>query len=467
MAACSTTSGSTGGSNGPGPGVALSSTSPAALHATITYWSWDGASYTAAKVAAFNKVYPNIKVDAKSFPSTSAYVAALGPALASGEGPDVYNLEPGEDITQYGSLSSDLTPLVESALGADWRSKLAPGAVQELTLDGKLVAAPNGASGAGTLLVNVGLAQQLGLPLPTASMSLDDLISYCGKVRAAGKTCISMGAKDEWAAQDVFQAIADSVAPGKYAKAVAGTLSWADPDLVKAFGIWQGFFDDGVFQKGALGDAEYPTAANVWLKQNALMTPLGTWEAGEFVAKTNEAAQSAAGVSNPKPMTSVFINFPSVGGHPVSIFASVGSGSAINAASKNKAAAAAFVAWFSLNPSGGQRIMADALNGAPTIVGLKPNPGPFIDPALQQPSFDAINTAISSATEHRAISYADLVTALGNALQEAAALDGHRQGEIGSERHREHDDVEEARDRVEDDRRKDQEDLGREIRLPC
>jgi len=84
-----------------GSGEAGSATS-----GTINWWGWTPTNTDEAKqfIAAFNKEYPDIKVNFKLI-GISDYQAAMRPALASNSGPDVFDLQPGAYVQQFGSYA--------------------------------------------------------------------------------------------------------------------------------------------------------------------------------------------------------------------------------------------------------------------------------------------------------------------------------------------------------------------------
>jgi raffinose/stachyose/melibiose transport system substrate-binding protein len=414
LAGCSTSGGSDSQSN-------WVPQDPTKVAGSINFWVWgDTLANLNKDIAAFNKVYPNIKVIPKTI-DYSSYSTSLSAALASGAGPDTYLLEPGAMATQFGPLSEDLSPLAAKVLGSDWTSNISKGAVGELTVKDRLVGAPNAASGVGTLQINNGLLDQLGLTFPGANASFADLQKFCDKVNSLGKSCISIGAKDEWVSQDVFQAIANSIKPGAYYSAVSGKGKWTDPALVEAFTDWQKMFTDGVFQKGALGEAEYTDAWYRWLKEDAIATPIGTWGATDFIKDTNISNQKSAGIQDPTAMKTTLVPFPGVGGNPVKMFASVGSGTAINQNSKHKEAAAVWTEWYSLDTKGFAKTAADTLVGAPVLAGVKAQPSGLAYPDLVKSSLAFLTNGVVQSTEPRQIRYPQLVTALGSALQQSAA----------------------------------------------
>ena len=110
MAALGTTACTSGGSTKTG----------SATSGTINWWGWTPTNSGEAKdfIAAFNKKYPNITVKFKLI-GISDYQATMRPALASNGGPDVYDLQPGAYVQQFGSYAEDLTPVAKAALGSD------------------------------------------------------------------------------------------------------------------------------------------------------------------------------------------------------------------------------------------------------------------------------------------------------------------------------------------------------------
>ena len=77
-------------------GCSTSSTpsSSSATKGTVNWWGWTPELATAKTyIAAFNKVYPKIKVNYKQV-TIADWEAALRPALASSNGPDVFDIQP-------------------------------------------------------------------------------------------------------------------------------------------------------------------------------------------------------------------------------------------------------------------------------------------------------------------------------------------------------------------------------------
>ncbi|MFD0578448.1 ABC transporter substrate-binding protein [Dactylosporangium darangshiense] len=171
-----------GGSSG-------SSDTSSATSGTINWWGWTPTDTATAEhyIAAFNRQYPNIKVNYKLV-NISDWVAALRPALASGKGPDVFDMQPGAYVTQFKSFAEDQTSLAEEALGSDWKSKVAPIGISGLSADGKLTAMSVGSVYAGLLWINANLFAQYKLDPPKTLADWKHVVT-CSSRTARAASC--------------------------------------------------------------------------------------------------------------------------------------------------------------------------------------------------------------------------------------------------------------------------------------
>jgi ABC-type glycerol-3-phosphate transport system substrate-binding protein len=391
---------------------------PSKVTGTVNWWGWaPGPSISSKYIAEFNKQYPNIKVNYKDIPYQD-YAAALRTGVQSSSGPDLYNLQPGGIAAQYGRFAIDLTPVVDQLAGAGWKDKVSAAGITAFTQDGKLRGLSVGAGGAGTLLVNKTMLDQFGVKPPT---TLAEWLSACATIAAHGKLCFVQGAKDEWINQDMFQAIANSISPGKFRSAVDGKTPWTDPDLVRALNIFKDMFSNGIMQPGAAGIAQYPDAMNKFHMQQTAMILQGSWEAQQYNRDTQLAAMKSAGVSSPTPFTALLVPFPDVAGagNKSTIFADPDYGLAVSAKANNAQGAEVFAVWLATSTQG-QQIIANQFAQAPALKGVTPATATIVDPAQQVPSLQQMIKGVQDSTESRQIAYPDLVSALGDALSAVA-----------------------------------------------
>ena len=406
--------------------------SGSATSGTVNWWGWSPTDTATANgyIAAFNKKYPDIKVNYKLV-SIADWQAALTPALSSSSGPDVFDMQPGAYVTKYKSFAEDLTPVMAKALGDDWKSKVLPAGISGLTADGKLVGLNVGATYAGILWINQPLFDKYQLKPPT---TLDEWINVCKVFASHKQGCFVQGAAGEGFDQDTLQAIADSVEPGLWARASQGQAKWNDPGIVKTLDIWHRLFTGGIMQPGAIGYQQYPDANNDFLTGKYAMVMMGTWYTQYATKTAMTAALASAGVSGAKPFPIVPVQFPDVAqaGHPSQLFGDADFGLSVAKKSKNRAAAETFAGWIAASTEG-QQTIADQLNNIQALKGVQPNfdKVTFVDPELQAAPVKALLDKVSTVTEHRfallnqdlqdAILQAATSTASGKATPQQAA----------------------------------------------
>ena len=396
--------------------------SGSATKGTINWWGWTPTNSQEAKdfIAEFNKKYPDIKVNFKLIDITS-YDATIRAALASSGGPDLFDLQPGARVQQFGPYAEDMAPVAKAALGSDWKSKIAPIAISGMTLKGKLTALPVGSTYAGMLWINSQLFDKYGLKPPT---TLDEWKKDCQVFKQNGVGCFVQGAAQEGFDQDTLQSISNSVQPGLWTKASQGKAKWNDPTIVKTLSIWKDLFDSGIMQSGALGAQQYPDANNQFLTGKYAMIMMGTWYTQYATEKAMTEAISAAGVAGAKTFPILPVAFPDVAGkgHTSEMYGDADYGLAVASKSKNRAAAETFAKWIATTQQG-QQVIANRLDTLPTLKGIKPDFSQikFVDPGLQNTPVNDLLKKVGSVTEPReALLSADVQNAILAAAQSVA-----------------------------------------------
>jgi raffinose/stachyose/melibiose transport system substrate-binding protein len=390
----------------------------------ITWWGWTPQPVAAsAYIAAFNKVYPNIKVTYKQL-TIDGWNAALRPALASSTGPDLYGINPGLRMDSFAGSATDLTPAMKSALGSDWKSKVAPISVSGLTTSaGKLAAISVGSTYAGSVWINQDLFNKYNLKPPTTIKQWE---SVCSVFKQNGVTCFAQGVAQVAFNRDTLQSITDSLQPGLWESVVRGDKKWTDPNIVAALTTWKQLFNDGIMQPGALGVQQYPDANNEFMAGKAAMVMMGTWYMQYATTAGMVPAISAAGVASPKPFPIVPIPFPSANDQPATKFTLYGDsdyGLAVNSKSKSKAAATTFAVWLGTNTAA-QQLVANVLNDTPSLNGVSPqwNQITMPYPDIQQAPVQSLIAQAATVTEPRlALISNDLGVAIGVASTTVAA----------------------------------------------
>ena len=381
---------------------------------TIQWWGWDpGQELAPEYIEAFESEHPDINVEYK-FINYSDYYNALRLGATSSSGPDVFGVEDGAAVAQYAPLAEDLSEYAEAALGEDYADDFLGTA--NLAVEGKQAAMPFTYVAAGQIWYNKTLLDGLGLTVPA---TLDEWLSTCDQIRAAGTTCFVQGAKDGWVNVDVFHSIANQLSPGLFTAATQGEEPFDTPEMVEAFAIWESMFENGIMQEGALAATEYPDANDQWLKGEAAMIALGTFNSSRV--NKSELQSLSELYNSPELATTEFMPafFPAVtdGAESGLLFGSA-FGWSMSAASDKKDAAWEFINWLTATEAG-QSIPAER-GQQPALVTMSP----VYDDALTTEQVDALRSfeeAIKNPVGLRSLSNADVQAALWDALSAVAS----------------------------------------------
>jgi multiple sugar transport system substrate-binding protein len=358
------------------PAAAPAATGPAA--GTITWFANQFGPTTSdvrtALISAFEKAYPNIKVNLEQAPSDSdTYRSTLVTQISGGSsGFDVYN---GDVVwpAQFGQQSLAL-PLNSYFDSAYWNT-FSKGLVSSLTYKNQTYAVPLFTDNA-FLFYRKDLLDQAHLPVPTtweqlqseaATLQKDNLVKYGFAAQFAsyeGLTC-------DWT-EFAADAGAASVNSG-------GTSSTIDsPAAQKALTYMRGLITSGVA----------PAAITTFQEQQSE----SLFTSGQVAFMRNwtyaYADSNAAGTSKVVGKVGV-TNLPTFDGQPGTGYSVTGGWNLyINPRSKNLAADVAFLKW--MTGTQAQTIIAEQGGEIPTVAGV-----------LQDPQVQAANPTFPIAAKNK------------------------------------------------------------------
>ena len=331
----------------------------------VSYRSWSPVIQTLNKmVTATEEALPGIKVDVKVF-NYGDFLVDMQTRANAGDLPDLVGLEPGGLTQQYRDRLAPVQDCAVSLWGEDWQSKFYPIGIEQARLGN-----PEGDEnfyGIPLLVQTINLwytipaMQDLGLEPPK---TYDELKALAEKARAAGYAPMAMGAGDGWIRRDIYMMIIHNIAPGLIYQAEKGEVSWTDPRFVEAMAIWKKFFDDGIFQDGALGLSHYPGAAEIIESGRAATFPMGAWW------------QQQAANAHPTPLSEnlsgyVPFAFPDVTGNgaPEDFLGGIDVMIGITKDANYDAACQVLGDWVS---GAGAQELINTFNDLPAFIGLRP-----------------------------------------------------------------------------------------------
>jgi raffinose/stachyose/melibiose transport system substrate-binding protein len=264
---------------------------------TLTvYHQWDPSSPEGPiwdeTISAFNKIYPNIKIDVE-FASGEPYHQKLQAMAVSGQLPDVMFLYAGKRtgyVTGH-SLIKDLRLF----LGDKIKDYL-PAAMMPQGPNGEIYELPQNIDVGHVLYVNRKLQAQLGLKDPT---SLEDLIAQGKKIRAAGYTPISIGNKDPWVLETFMlsELIDRYGGTSWFDKARTGKgASFKDDPFVKALTDIQTLADNKMFSTG-FNQLTYSQGFDEFMQGKAVYHVNGGWRVPTITEMKSATEQADIGMT--------------------------------------------------------------------------------------------------------------------------------------------------------------------------
>lgn len=382
---------------------------------TIRFWSWNPDENTVQPyIEAFEASHDNIKVEHR-FIQYSDYVNTTQLALQSDSGPDVFGLQVGALTNQFAPLAEDLAPVMDEALGADWRDQVT--ATDQLAVDGKQVALPWMITGGGLVWANQTLIDSLGLEVPT---NREELLEFCPAVQAEGKMCLAQGARDAWQNIDVYQAIINQIEPGEFYRALDGDTDFSSDAFIQAFDVWKSLFDDGIFQDGALGMTAYPDVNDAFKQGEAALIAFGTWQNADTTHARLAQYRETYGDSFDESTVFMPYPFPELVPNATTglLFGGPDVGFAVASGSQNKDAANTFVTWLTASEEA-QSIMATTVQ-QPALASVPLDLSDVLTPE-QVTALESQGPALADMIGPREIQDADVRTALGDALSAVAS----------------------------------------------
>jgi raffinose/stachyose/melibiose transport system substrate-binding protein len=292
----------------------------------IESWRNDDADIWKTKIIpAFNKKYPDIKIEFTSTPPKE-YNATLNARLQGGTAGDLITCRPFDaslELFNKGQLIS-----VNDVKGLGAFSDVAKSAWT--TDDGKTTFCVPMASVIHGFMYNKDVFKKLGLSEPKTE---DEFFAALDKIKADGSvTPLDMGTNDQWEAATMgFQNIGPNYWNGEEGRKalIAGTQKFTDPQYVAVFKTlarWAPYMGAGYKAQ------PYPDSQNLFSLGKAAIYPAGSWDIATFRAQANFDI-GAFKPPLPKGQSTCYI----------SDHTDIGMG--INAASKNKDEAKTFLAW--------------------------------------------------------------------------------------------------------------------------
>jgi len=235
VSACGTPS--SGGSQAKQADLATPTTKSGTLSILTKFADPKYAPYFVETARAYEAANPGVKVDLEQV-GDQPYKDKIRVLTASHNLPDIYFSWAGDFANKFvrGGLAADLTSVVGPSTA--WGKKFSPAALKAFETNGKNYGVPIDLD-AKYMVYNKTIFAKVGLSSPPASFQ--ELISDCGKLKAAGYTPIAFGNQFGWPAiHYLTQLNAYDVPPATLASDYnPATGAFTDPGYVEALSQFQ------------------------------------------------------------------------------------------------------------------------------------------------------------------------------------------------------------------------------------
>ena len=228
-------------------------------------WQSGGPDFWAKTDQLFMEQHPNIKV-VHEFVPYDKYFDAVGAYVASQDGPDLIQNEPGGNVfdrkdsfvplNSYFSVDELNTYTGLAALCTDFDCSKEIWGIPH-TNQGHM------------MYYNKSVLSEAGLDPSIPPQTYAELIDACEKINAIGKSCIQLGAKDWAALWTWLEVIVQTATPADMQALRDGTQKWTDGPHLGALRIFDDMNKRGMFNKGAAGSTVTPEMNDAFVGNNA------------------------------------------------------------------------------------------------------------------------------------------------------------------------------------------------------
>jgi multiple sugar transport system substrate-binding protein len=242
----------------------------------LHYWSGAMSGGIDDMVASFNKEHPRYNLRAFGFEHES-FKVGIRAMLDGGNPPDIFSYWAGARVQSLvaGNKIASLDAVWKDArldeIFTDSMKKACTynGHKYSLPLTQHFVA----------FFYNRKIFGSLGISPPA---TWDEFVNACAKIKAAGIAPLALGARERWPAQFWFDYLLLRTAGPEYRqKLMTGEASYTDPEVVKAFSLWQSLLAKDYFFPVPKA-YDWSEAAKQVYHGQAAMTLMGTWIIGLF-----------------------------------------------------------------------------------------------------------------------------------------------------------------------------------------
>jgi glucose/mannose transport system substrate-binding protein len=266
---------------GASPTAATSSSSGKQVE-VFSWWVGPGeADGLAAMTKIFESKYPDekfVNASVAGGAGTNAK-AVLAIRLQAGDPPDSWQAHAGEATFAYVAVKQ-IQPLDDFFKSSGFGAALPASLLPLISKDGHPYSVPVNIHRSNVMWYNPKVLQSAGVTVPAGGFgNYDDFFAACGKIKAAGKTCLALG--PAWTAEHLFENVMiGTLGADGWAGLWDGKTDWASQDVTTALSNYGKVLSYTNSDAATMSD--WQPAAKLMTDGDAAFNIMGDWAYGYF-----------------------------------------------------------------------------------------------------------------------------------------------------------------------------------------
>jgi glucose/mannose transport system substrate-binding protein len=251
----------------------------------LEVFSWWTSGGEAAALDALFKVYKQQDPGVEIINATvaggggSAARPVLQTRLAGGNPPDTWQSHPGWELLGQYVDPGYCEPLNDIYKAQNWEKVLPAQLINLLTKDGKQWCVLAGVHRGNTLWFNKKVLEKAGIKIGD-TISIDEFLADCAKLKAAGVTPLAVGDSGIWATAQLFEnTLLGTVGPTGWQDLFSGKMAFDDPKVKQAAQSYAKILE---FQNSDHSALTWDQAVKAVEEGRCAFTSMGDWAQGEF-----------------------------------------------------------------------------------------------------------------------------------------------------------------------------------------
>lgn len=235
-------------------------------------------------IAAFEQMYPDVKVKEIVQDADVYEDEGLITLVQSKTPPDVYFQWGGDLVRLYAEsgFGADLTAALEKG---GWKDTFLDAAWPDAMYEGKIYLIPTNLDVTTVLWYNEVMFEETGV---TAPETWSEFMNVCAKLKENGITPVIVGNKELWPLGNwAGHIVGNAGGADLYDNVFTLKEDFANPDFIRAFGLFEEMAEKGYFNEGMNGMDADPGMMG-FFQGFAAMHPIGSWLVPEALTSAPE-----------------------------------------------------------------------------------------------------------------------------------------------------------------------------------